>query len=162
MAHKSEDQEVWDLIKDAQVGMLITRDGRSLRARPMQLVQKNYEGKIWFFTRVASEKVLEALGEDVVCLTFSEPRHNTYVSLSGVARLSYDRKLMDGLWNSFTNAWFPEGVESPDVALLEIEVYQGEYWKPDENKILRAYELAKANYRHQLPDIGKNQKFDRH
>lgn len=159
MSNPEHKKLIWNLIEDVGVGMLTTQDGDDLRARPMKIVQDNYDGKLWFLTKRSAEKVTEAAGEQAVCVTFENPEKQVYLSLSGRARLSSDPKLIEKFWSPWAAAWFPQGKDDPDVVLLEIEVYQGEHWKNDENMILKLVEYAKANLIAERPNLGENQKF---
>ncbi|MFD2191458.1 pyridoxamine 5'-phosphate oxidase family protein [Pistricoccus aurantiacus] len=159
MSSPEHKQKIWKMIKDIKVGMLVTEDGDQLRARPMHLVQDEYDGTLWFYTRRSAEKVIEAKQDSQVCLSFSDQEDGIYVSLSGTANLSDDRELIDKYWNPFVGAWFPNGRDDPDVALLEIKIRQGEHWKAKESKTFQLYEIAKANMTEKTPDLGENEKF---
>jgi general stress protein 26 len=159
MSSPEHKQLIWNLIEDVGVGMLTTQDGDDLRARPMKLVQNDYDGTLWFFTKRSTEKVMEAAGEQAVCVTFESPEAQTYVSLSGRARLSSDPNLIEKFWNPWAAAWFPRGKNDPDVVLLEVKVHKGEHWKNDENLVLKLVEYAKANVTAERPNLGENQKF---
>jgi len=152
-------QKIWDIIKDISVGMLVTEDKGQLRSRPMQLVQKQYDGTLWFFTDVDAGKAEEINLERNVCVSFSEPNSKTYVSMSGTAKLNIDQEKIDELWSPFVAAWYPEGKNSRNVALLEIKIQSGEHWDSDVSKLGFLYEVAKANVTKKVPNIGDNQKF---
>lgn len=159
MSSPEHKQKIWQMIKDIKVGMLVTQDGSTPRARPMHLVQDAYDGTLWFYTRRSAEKVSETDQDHDVCLTFSDQEKGVYVSLSGKARVSNDKQLIDKYWNPFIAAWFPEGKDDPDVALLEIKIEMGEHWMAKESKAYQLYEFAKANIKNTTPDIGENEKF---
>lgn len=160
MSSQEHKQKVWKLIKDVKVGMLVTQDDSVPRARPMHLVQDEYDGTLWFFTRASAEKVFETKQDSEVCLSFSDQSNGTYVSLSGHANLHRDQGLIDKYWNPFVAAWFPEGKDDPDVTLLEIKVQFGEHWKAKDSKAYQLYEIARANLdKHHTPDMGENEKF---
>ena len=159
MSSPEHKEKIWNLIKDVKVGMLATEDQGDMHARPMHMVQKDYDGTIWFFTRRDAEKVDELKSGRNVCLTFSDPSNDIYVSMTGKAHLSFDKDLIDKFWNPFVGAWFENGKQDPNVALLEIKISSGEHWKTDSNKIVQLYEIAKANVTSTTPDMGENEKF---
>ena len=159
MSSPEHKKKIWEMIKDIKVGMLVTLDGDMPRARPMHLVQDAYDGTLWFYTRRSAEKVSETDRDHDVCLTFSDQDKGVYVSLSGKAQLSSNQELIDKYWNPFIGAWFPEGKDDPEVALLEIKVEMGEHWMAKESKAFQLYEFAKANIKHTTPNIGENEKF---
>ena len=109
----SEDQatearaRLFELLKTFRTAMLVTRtaDGR-LRARPLSLALPDGEGPIYFATSVDSPKLdeLEAMSDDVL-ITLQET--NRYISISGTARVTRERQLIDQLWNESWRVWFP-------------------------------------------------------
>ncbi|WP_194757237.1 pyridoxamine 5'-phosphate oxidase family protein [Aliidiomarina indica] len=159
MSSPEHKQKIWKLIKDIKVGMLVTLDGEMPRARPMHLVQDEYDGTLWFFTPRSAEKTSETKQDNDVSLTFADPKNGVYVSMSGTARLTQDRELIDKYWNSFVGAWFPNGKEDPEVAMLEVDIQFGEHWLADENKLFQLFEIARANIKDETPNLGENEKF---
>ncbi|BBI60896.1 hypothetical protein HSBAA_22020 [Vreelandella sulfidaeris] len=104
--------------------------------------------------------MFETESDHDVCLSFSDQEDGVYVSLSGKANLTDNRELIEKYWNPFIAAWFPEGKDDPDVALLEIKVQMGEHWKAKESKTFQLYEIAKANIKKDAtPNMGENEKF---
>lgn len=159
MSSPEHKQKIWKMIEDIKVGMLVTLDANVPRARPMHLVQDAYDGTLWFYTRRSAEKSFETQRDSDVCLSFSDQEDGVYVSLSGKANLIDDRELIDKYWSPFVAAWFPDGKDDPDVALLEIKIEFGEHWKAKESKVFQLYEIAKANIKKGTPDMGENEKF---
>ncbi|MCX2745484.1 pyridoxamine 5'-phosphate oxidase family protein [Mangrovivirga sp. M17] len=163
MSSPEHKQKIWNLIKDIKVGMLVTQEDNGserLRARPMSLVQDAYDGTLYFYTPKSDAKVYEIKNDRDVCITFSDPENQVYVSLTGKAKLTQDKELIDKYWNAWASAWFKEGKDDPEVAMLEVKINKGEHWVTDENKILQLYEVAKANIKEEsVPDMGENEKF---
>lgn len=159
MSSPEHKQKIWNYIEKIKVGMMVTEDGQDMRARPMHIVQKDYDGRLWFFTRASAEKVTETKQDRHVCISFSDPHDGVYVSMSGTARLTQNQDLIDKYWNPFVAAWFEEGRDDPEVALLEIKVHKGEHWDSKDSKVVQLYEVAKANMTEKEPDLGENEKF---
>ena len=159
MSPPEHKEKIWNYIKDIKVGMLTTLNEGELRARPMYVVQKDYDGFLWFFTRKSSEKADEVHETRDVCISFASPADDVYVSLTGTARVTQDGPLIKKFWNPFVAAWFEGDENDDDVALLEIKVKKGEHWDATDNKITQLYEIAKANMSDETPDLGENQKF---
>src|SRR5688572_13578018 len=130
MNHQTDDvKKLAKLIKGIKVAMMTTRDDDgTLRARPMQTQNEEFDGTLWFFTQASSHKVVEVDHEHQVNLTYAEPSENRYVSVSGTATLVRDKAKIDQLWSPALKAWFPEGKDDPEVALLRVDVAKAEYW----------------------------------
>jgi len=164
MSSPEHKQLIWNLIKEVKVGMLITEDNdtkASLHGRPMSLVQDAYDGTLFFYTHKDAGKVYEVANEKKeVCITFADPSDQVYVSLSGHAKITHDQKLIDKYWSAGVSAWFPEGKEGGNVAMLEVKIYKGEHWNTDENKLIQLFEFTKAQINDETPEIGEHEKFD--
>jgi general stress protein 26 len=159
MSSQESKTQVWEDIKKIGVGMLTTEDGEDLRSRPMAVVQDDYSGSLWFFTSKDSAKAFEINDEHNVCVTFSDHKNDTFISLSGRAKLNQDKALIKQFWNKGVEAWFPNGADDPNVTLIEIQVYQGEEWDAKESQMVKLYEMGKALITDTTPDIGDHRKF---
>jgi len=163
MSSPEHKQLIWNLIKDINVGMLITKetdDEESLRGRPMSLVQEAYDGTLYFYTSKKDAKVYEVEKDRDVCMTFSDPENHIYVSLTGKAKITQDEDLIDKYWNSRVAAWFENGKEDPNLAMLKVKINKGEHWDSTNNKLVRLFEMTKAKViKSATPNLGENEEF---
>jgi general stress protein 26 len=138
-------QKLADLIGDASIAMLTTQepDG-ALRSRPLATLQMDPEGKLWFFTAMSSAKVGEIDQHRHVNLSYANPEKQEFVSICGSARLLRDREKMHALWSLWVKPWFSQGVDDPDLGLLEVSVDQAEYWDAPASRMQRLLGLAQA------------------
>jgi general stress protein 26 len=128
--HEENVRKLREMIKGIEFAMLTTvEDDGSLRSRPMATQRSDFDGDLYFFTKVNAAKVDEVEREGNVCVSYAAPNEQRYVSMSGVARLLHDRAKMEELWFPDLDAWFPDGLEDPELALLWISVTQAEYWE---------------------------------
>ena len=65
---------------------------------------------------------------------------------------------MEDLWQPELKAWFPKGLEEPDIALLKINGDQAEYWDSPASPIAHAISLAKVAVTGQPASPGENEK----
>jgi general stress protein 26 len=138
-------QKLADLIDEASIAMLTTEEADgTLRSRPLATLQMDSEGKLWFFTAMSSGKVEEIDQHRKVNLSYSNIGKQDYVSISGHARLFRDPEKMQELWTSWVEPWFPNGVNDPDLGLLEVTVDSAEYWDAPSSATQRLFGLAKA------------------
>lgn len=146
-ANKAEDfARLKELIEDIRIAMMTTRDDDgTLRSRPLQTLRCADDNVLWFFTSASSPKVAEAAADGwQVNLSYANPDKMDYVSISGRATLSRDRKLMEALWNKWVEVFFPKGLDDPDLALLRVDIDKAEYWDSPGTAVGRAYGIAKA------------------
>jgi general stress protein 26 len=118
-----------DLLRDFPTGMLTTvgLDGR-LRSRPMASQQGGFDGDLWFFTARSSPKVDEIARQPQVCVSYAGAAGD-FLSVTGVAELVDDPPRKRGLWRPSHAAWFPAGVDDPDLVLLRVRVERAEHWE---------------------------------
>lgn len=149
------------LIADIDIAMLTTvDDDGTLRSRPMRYRQsKNgFDGKLYFFTHASSHKVVEVGQDQRVNAAFANPKNQEYVSIAGSATLSHDRAKMQELWNPVFKAWFPDGLEDPDLALLVITADQAEYWDSPTSPIAHLFGFVKTKIVGEVQSVGEDEK----
>ncbi len=157
--HSSEDiQKIAELIKGIDFGMLTTIDEAGhLHSRPMSTNgEVEFNGDLWFFTSSTSHKVYEIERKPQVNVSFASPKDQNYVSLSGTAELVLDKEKMAELWQPQLKAWFPQELDTPDIALLKVNVETAEYWDAPSSFVAHAIGLVKATVTGQRAPQGEN------
>jgi len=158
--HDEKIEKVRELIKGIEFAMLTTiAEGGQLHSRPMATQKAEFDGDVWFFTKASAHKVREVAQDDHVNVSYAAPDDNRFVSLSGRAQIVRDKAKIKELWSSEIEAWFPEGPDGPDVALLKIVVDQAEYWDGP-SSIVYVLSLAKSLVTGERPDVGEYAKVD--
>jgi general stress protein 26 len=134
-----------DMIKDIQFAMLTTRgaDG-TLRSRPMMTQSGTFDGTLWFLTGERTHKTSEIAVNPEVNLAYANVDDNAYVSVSGRAQVLDDRERARALWNPAFRAWFPGGLDDPDLRVLRVDVTGAEYWDSPSSTVAHALGFAKA------------------
>jgi general stress protein 26 len=145
LENKSEHvKKLRELIEKIQFSMFTTVDEKGqLRSRPMATQKMDENGDLWFFTSVNSAKVEEVQVTHQVNLVYSSGENN-FVSVSGEAQLVRDKNKAKELWTPILKAWFPDGLESPDLGLIRVKPLSAEYWDIVSNKVVQLFGLAKA------------------
>jgi general stress protein 26 len=145
MASQDTISKLGDLIKDVKFAMLTTvADDGVLHSRPMATQQQEFDGDLWFFTRSDSTKVHEAQRQQHVNVSYANPDDQKYVSVSGTAELVRDPQKNKELWNPIYKAWFPKGLDDPELALLRVRVTDAEYWDTPSGKMVQLIGFVKA------------------
>lgn len=132
------------LIKDINIAMVTTVDRGVLRSRPMATQKTDFDGVLWFFTSRQTHKAEEIEKDGRVNVSYSDPDDNRYVSLSGTAEMIDERAKFEELWSPTFLAWFPKGLEDPNLILLKVSVEQAEYWDATSSVLVEALGLLKA------------------
>lgn len=116
----------------------------SLHARPMATQQVDFDGDLWFFSQASSHKISELLLNPQVCITYSEPKDNRFVAVYGSAAVRRDEAKTRELWNPLLKAWFPRGLDDPDLCLIQVHVERAEYWDAASSTLVQVVGFAKA------------------
>jgi general stress protein 26 len=148
-------RRLWPMIRDIRVAMLSTWNGDHLRSRPMQAHLDEDGGQLYFFTRLDSGKTREARRYDEVNVAFADNAGQSWVSISGRAHIELDTDTIRRFWTPFAAAWFPEGLDDPELALLRIEPEVAEYWDMTASSMRYLWEISKANITGEQPAIGE-------
>lgn len=152
-------QKLTELIKSIEYAMLTTvmPDG-TLRSRPMATQKADFDGRLWFFCDKDSAKVHEVERDRHVNVSYADPGDKRWVSVSGTAAIVRDKGKIKELWTPAMKAWFPEGPDDPNIALLQVEVQQAEYWDQPSSKMVQLIGLIKATVTGQRYEPGENEK----
>ncbi|HWD28054.1 MAG TPA: pyridoxamine 5'-phosphate oxidase family protein [Rhizomicrobium sp.] len=154
MAHDDPVQHVWEMIKDLRICMLVTHDGAKMRARPMAAYVRPEENAIYFLTDARRDKDDEIAANPDVTLTFRDGVKN--VSLTGTARVSDDRAMIERLWTPVAKAWF-DSKDDPNIRVLTVTPDDAEYWDSPGKIVVYAKMLAAAATG-MRPQPGENRK----
>ena len=129
------------LIGDMSIAMLTTFEAeeQALMSRPMAPQEMCEQGAIWFLTDPNSNKVKHL---QVMNLGFSNEPESTYVSISGHGEIIDDRARIESLWTAFARPWFPNGVNSSNLALLKFVPHSAEFWDAPNSKMVRMFAMA--------------------
>jgi len=119
----------------------VGEEGR-LHAHPMTPQEVTERGDVWFFIDRTSHQAANIEAEKRVNMAFSDG--STWLSVAGHGRIVHDVAKVDELWNSMVEAWFPEGKDSPDLALLLVQSDSAEYWDTPGGRIASALAFAKT------------------
>ena len=161
MKHDDDIEKLARLIKGIRCAMLTTvdQDG-TLRSRPMETQNTDFDGALWFFTDAGAPKVDEINREHEVNLAYADPHGNRYVSVSGTALVVRDKAKVDELWTPALKAWFPNGKDDPNIALLRVQVTKAEYWDAPSSTLVKLLGFTKAILTGKRYEPGDHEKLD--
>jgi general stress protein 26 len=156
-------EDLYDLIEGIEIAMFTTRrpDGH-LVSRPMA-TQTQAEGTdLWFVTDIESHKLDELDFDPNVNLAYYRDGSREWVSVSGTATISGDRRAIHELYQPDWKAWFGDeggerngGPDDPRLALMLVEVNSVTYLKVDKPKPLVLFEVVKGMVTGAPPNVGK-------
>lgn len=149
-------QKIADMIEQIGTGMLTTPSGEGqMHSRPMQALQIDENGSIWFFTR--ADAIRKEAGQYGLNLSFADPANASYVSIAGRSTLLRDEAMIDKLWSPLMKTWFPDGKEDPSLALLRVDVLSAEYWDSPSSSMVRLAGLVASAVSGKTVGLGENE-----
>jgi general stress protein 26 len=154
--------KLYEMIKDIRIAMMTTVDTEGeLHSRPMYAQEADQHGDLWFFTRLQSPKITEISRDNEVNLAYADPSNQSYVSIFGTAEIVRDKGKIDEKWSAGLKAWFPDGKDDPQIALIRVHPVRGEYWDSPSSTVVHLYGTVKAAVTGKPPtELGDNKKVD--
>jgi general stress protein 26 len=149
-ASTSDKRTLWDKIKGIRLGMLThRRPGGLLHSHPLVTQNKSFDeadedATLYFFISERSEIASSLREDDMVNITYTDPEGGSYVSVSGLARLSRDPTKVSQLWSPSAETWFAGGPSDPDLTLLEVEILDADYWDGKRSKKNHLFQSMKS------------------
>jgi len=134
------------LIAEFDTAMLVTHGPDGLRSRPLAIAKQGHDPAdevLYFSTAIDSGKVADLQSHAEVNVSMQDKRQ--FISLSGRARVTRDRALIDRLWAEDWKIWFPQGKDDPSLSILIVEPREAAYWDMSGGAGLKyLFESAKA------------------
>ncbi len=156
-------EELDKLIEGIETAMFTTRrhDGH-LVSRPMATQKRIDESDLWFVTDADSHKLDDLVMDPHVNCSYYNMKSREWVSVSGVARVSRDKKKIKALYQPDWKAWFGDegaakdgGPEDPRLTLIFVEADSVVYMKNDKPRPVILFEVLKGMVTGSVPDIGE-------
>jgi general stress protein 26 len=162
MTREDKLKKLREIVKAVDICMLTTVDEQGdLHSRPMSNNgEVEFDGDLWFFTYGSSHKVDEIGHVPKVNASFADTDAQLYASVSGHAEIVRDRGKIKELWQPQLRAWFPEGVDTPDIALLKVTAERAEYWDGSQSVMAHAVSFVGSLVTGKPAQFGENEKLN--
>lgn len=156
----SDKYQLWEILEAVGERMVTTKDGDVMRSRPMvPLIDKDAR-TIRFMTDDESAKVFELNTDTDIALSFADTDKMLFASVSGHGRVSSDQGQISEMWGPYAEVFFGSGPENADVAIVTIDPVQAEFWNNRTGKVAMAFEMARAYFSEDGPNLGANAKLE--
>ena len=160
---RDELKQLYEMIDDIEIGMMTTRRGDGhLESRAMASQKQAPGADLWFVTTENTAKLRDLAGDPHLNIGFYHSKTREWISVSGIARLSRDKRTIAALYAADWRAWFPdEGdprhgtPDDPRIVLIGIDIHAAVYLEVDKPRPVVLYEMAKGWLTGTLPDIGE-------
>lgn len=153
-------KRLWDAIDKRRIGMLGPAEGGT-HFQPMTGFLERDTNQLYFFTYKDSD-LAALIGEGAPALFVFQDGDDLWASIEGRLSPDTDRSRMDRYWGPAVAAWYPEGKDDPRLILLRLDCDDAQVWISEAGPVRFAWEIAKANARHERPDLGDQTRIDLH
>jgi len=161
---RQELSRLYEMIDDLEVAMMTTRrpDGH-LVSRAMA-GQKHAPGAdLWFVTYEGAAKLAEVAADPHVNLGYYKDRTREWISVSGLAKVSRDRRTIRALYAADWKVWFPEDgadprhgtPEDPRMVLVGVDIHSAVFLEVNKPQPVVLYEMVKGWVTGTMPDLGE-------
>ncbi len=156
--HDEQLETIRSIIKDVRTCMFVTTaaDG-ALHAAPMTTQEAEFDGDAWFIASSASETVRNLMARPHVNVSYAGS--TSWVSLTGSASVVDDAEKKKELWNTFTEAWFPDGQDDPSVVTVKVSGDSAQYWDSP-GRLAMTVSMVKARVTGDTPGAGESDTVD--
>jgi general stress protein 26 len=163
---KKKLRDFYAMIEDIETAMFTTRrrDGR-LVSRPMANQVAAAGADLWFVTYEGAPKLTDLARDPHVNLSYYKDRTREWVSVSGLAKISTNRRKIHELYRPDWRAWFgDEGGEldgtadDPRMVLIGVTIESAMFMKVDKPQPVVLFELVKGMVTGTPPNLGKTQR----
>jgi general stress protein 26 len=128
-------EKIQDIARDADICLFATNLSQlPIAARPMSTQKVDDDGNLWFLSSKSSAHNQEIGMDSRVQLFYSHKGSSEYLSVYGEATILVDREIAKELWNPMVKAWFPEGVDDPELTIIKVVPSDAYYWDTKNNK----------------------------
>ena len=121
-------------MRDIDIAMLSTHaeDG-SIASRPMSNNgQVEYQGDSYYFAMEDTHTVGEIRRDPKVSLTFQGSQAFA-VAVEGMGEIIQDKAAFKAHWTPDIDKWFPQGIDTPGLAMIKVHATRIHYWNGTES-----------------------------
>ncbi|HZF63477.1 MAG TPA: pyridoxamine 5'-phosphate oxidase family protein [Chitinophagaceae bacterium] len=143
LGNKEALEKLKKLVEEINICMFITNTrGDQEHTRPMATIEVEENGLLWFYTDVRSIKVEEVTMQREVHLVYAHPGKSSYLDVWGSAEIVTDRQQVIDKWSPVVKAYFPDGANDPNLALLKVQPVEAYYWEAESGKMIHFLKMA--------------------
>ena len=161
MTHELD--KLYEHIDDIEIAMMTTRrwDGH-LQSRAMATQKRAADADLWFVTREGMAKLADIEQDPHINLAYYKDRTKEWVSVSGVASISRDRRKIHELYATDWKIYFPEEgdprhgtKDDPRMVLIGVDVHAAVFLEVNKPQPVVLFELVKGWVTGEMPDVGE-------
>jgi general stress protein 26 len=134
LSRKEAIKQMQKLVNEIHICMFCTSTNKfPVKVRPMATQKVDDDGNFWFLSLNDDEKGEEIKENDLVQLIYGN--HSLFMTLSGRASISRDKKKIASIWDDFAQAWFKKKKNDPGFIAIRVVPEDGYYWDAAQSKM---------------------------
>lgn len=155
LLHTEAIKKLKELAEDINICMFCTKTEKiPFQTRPMGTQKVDDEGKLWFLSAADSNKNDEIKQDDDVQLLYAKASDAHFLSVTGKASVTRDKKKIDELWNKWAEAWFKGGKDDPRLTAICVDPSDAYYWDTKNGKMITLFKIAVSAFSEKKMDGG--------
>ena len=160
---KVELGKLYEHIDDIEIAMMTTRrsDGH-LQSRAMATQKRADGADLWFVTLDDGQKLRDIAADPHINLSYYKDRTREWVSVSGIAAITRERRKIHELYAPDWKVWFPdEGdprhgtKDDPRLVLIGVDVHAAVFLEVNKPQPVVLFEVIKGWVTGSAPDLGE-------
>ncbi len=160
---KKKLKDFYTMVEELETAMFTTRrrDGR-LVSRPMANQVAAAGADLWFVTLEGSPKLAEIARNPYVNVSYFKDRTREWVSVSGTAKISTNRRKIRELYRPDWRAWMGEdggendgSADDPRIVLIGVDIESAMFMEVNKPTPVILFEVVKGLVTGKAPDLGK-------
>lgn len=166
---KKKLRDFYAMIEDIDTAMFTTRRrDKRLVSRPMANQVAAASADLWFVTYDGAPKLADLAFDPHVNLSYYKDRTREWVSVSGIAKISTNRRKIRELYRPDWRVWFgSEGDErhgtpdDPRIVLIGVDIESAVFMEVNKPQPVVLFELVKGLITGKPPKVGTTQRVTR-
>jgi general stress protein 26 len=159
----TELDKLYTLIDDIEIAMMTTRrPDRHLESRAMANQKHAAGADLWFVSADGTAKLRDLEHDPHVNLAYCRESTREWISVSGLATPSRDRRKIRELYAADWKLWFPDDgdprhgtPDDPRFVLIGVDIQAAVFLDGNKPRPVVLYEIVKGWMTGDMPDIGK-------
>ena len=156
-------EKFYAMVENIEIAMMTTRrpDGH-LESRAMATQKRAAGADLWFVSCENTAKLRDLAEDPHVNLSYYKDRTREWISVSGIATISRDRRKIAELYATDWRMWFPDKgdprhgtPEDPRIVLIGVDIHAAVFFEVDKPQPVVLFEIAKGWLTGTQPDIGQ-------
>jgi len=120
-------QDMWEKMAESPYLMVGLTDEHQHHEPLTAQLDKDQVDTLWFFVG----KDNRVAGGGKAMAQFVSKGHDFFACIAGTITQDNDPAMIDKLWDKQVEAWFPEGKQDPNLALVRLDIDSAELWETD-------------------------------